>query len=180
MLRALASPGIFAQRSPQVFANTPASECLRRNLAASNWAWIRLTGRPVRRLCDLSSRGGRRVRIQFLLLMVVGWLARREREALAYLIAENRVLRQQLGGRRLRLTDDDRWYLAVHAYRLGRAGLREVASIVTPDILVRWHRELVARKWTYRSPQARRRGVVVEIRLAAAIGAAHPAWRAVL
>jgi hypothetical protein len=105
-------------------------------------------------LCDLSSRGGRRVRIQFLLLMVVGWLARREREALAYLIAENRVLRQQLGGRRLRLTDDDRWYLAVHAYRLGRAGLREVASIVTPDTLVRWHRELVARKWIYRSPPA--------------------------
>lgn len=85
---------------------------------------------------------------QFLLLMVVGWLARREREALAYLIAENRVLRQQLGGRRLRLTDDDRWYLAVRAYRLGRGGLREVASIVTPDTLVRWHRELVARKWT--------------------------------
>ena len=56
MLRALASPGIFAQRSPQVFANTPASECLRRNLAASNWAWIRLTlcaGAPV-----FEGRGG--------------------------------------------------------------------------------------------------------------------------
>jgi hypothetical protein len=36
--------------SPQVFGNTPASECLRRNLAGSNWAWIRFTlcaGAPV-------------------------------------------------------------------------------------------------------------------------------------
>jgi hypothetical protein len=31
-----------------------------------------------------------------------------EREALAYLIEENRLLRRQLGGQRLRLTDDDR------------------------------------------------------------------------
>ncbi len=109
--------------------------------------------------------------------MVVGWLARREREALAYLIAENRVFRQQLGGRRLRLTDDDRWYLAVRAYRLGRAGLREVASIVTPD---RWCGGTASSSRGSGSIGHRRRGVVVEIRLAAAIGAAHPAWRAVL
>jgi hypothetical protein len=43
LLRALESTGIFAQTSPRVFGNTPASECLRRNLAGSNWAWIRLT-----------------------------------------------------------------------------------------------------------------------------------------
>lgn len=50
MLRALESTGIFTQTSPRVFGNTPASECLRRNLAGSNWAWIRLTlcsGAPV-------------------------------------------------------------------------------------------------------------------------------------
>jgi hypothetical protein len=34
-------------------------------------------------------------------------LARREREALVYLIEENRCLRRQLGGRRMRLTDGD-------------------------------------------------------------------------
>jgi hypothetical protein len=33
-----------------------------------------------------------------LLLTVTGWLNRREREMLAYLIEENRVLRRQLGG----------------------------------------------------------------------------------
>ena len=45
---------------------------------------------------------------QMLLLPVTSWLDQREREVLAYLIEENRVLRRQLGGRRLRLTDDDR------------------------------------------------------------------------
>ena len=44
--------------------------------------------------------------------VLAGWLDRREREAVAYLIEENRLLRRQLGGRRLRLTDDDRRQLA--------------------------------------------------------------------
>ena len=55
--------------------------------------------------------------VQMLLIVLTGWLERREREALAYLIEENRLLRRQLGGRRLRLTDDDRRRLAVRAYR---------------------------------------------------------------
>jgi hypothetical protein len=42
------------------------------------------------------------------LLVLTGWLERREREAIAYLIEENRLLRRQLGGRRLRFTDDER------------------------------------------------------------------------
>jgi hypothetical protein len=44
-------------------------------------------------------------------------------------------LRRQLGGRRLRLTDDDRRRLAVRAFRVGRRALREIATIVTPDTL---------------------------------------------
>jgi hypothetical protein len=39
MLRALESTGIFTQVSPRVFANTPMSECLRRNAQGSQWAW---------------------------------------------------------------------------------------------------------------------------------------------
>src|SRR5258705_11003283 len=79
-----------------------------------------------------------------LLLVLTGWLEHREREALAYLIEENRLLRRQLGGRRLRLTDDDRRRLAVRAHRLGRRALREIATIVTADTLLRWHRQFVA------------------------------------
>ena len=61
---------------------------------------------------------------QMLLITVTSWLDQREREVLAYLIEENRILRRPLGGRRVRLTDGDRRKLAVRAYRLGRAALR--------------------------------------------------------
>jgi hypothetical protein len=50
-------------------------------------------------------------------MALTGWLARREREVVVSLIEENRCLRRQLGGRRLRLTDDDRGRLAAWAYR---------------------------------------------------------------
>jgi hypothetical protein len=73
--------------------------------------------------------------LQMVLRVMTGWLDRREREAVAYLIEENRLLRRQLGTRRLRLTDDDRRQLAARAYRVGRAALREIATIATPDSL---------------------------------------------
>jgi transposase InsO family protein len=101
---------------------------------------------------------------------------RREREALAYLIEENRLLRRQLGGRRLRLTDDDRRRLAARAYRVGRAALRKIATIATPDTLLRWHRQLIARKWTD-ARRSGRRGVRFEIRqLVERMATENPTW----
>jgi helix-turn-helix protein len=112
-----------------------------------------------------------------LLLVLTGWLERREREALAYLIEENRLLRRQLGGRRLRLTEEDRRRLAVRAFRVGRRALREIATIVTPDALLRWHRQLVARKWTYATPRSSRRGVLAEIgRVVVRMAEDNPTW----
>jgi len=32
---------------------------------------------------------------------------------------------------------------------LGRKALQEIAALVTPDTILRWHRELVALKWDY-------------------------------
>jgi hypothetical protein len=87
--------------------------------------------------------------LRFALAALVGWLDRQQPEALAYLIEENRILRGQLGGWCLRLTDDERRRLTVRGHRLGRRGLRQVATIVTPGTILRWHRHLVARKWTY-------------------------------
>jgi hypothetical protein len=52
--------------------------------------------------------------------LLIRWLDRQERDALPYPIEENRILRAQLRRRRLRLTDDDRRRLAVHAVRVGR------------------------------------------------------------
>jgi hypothetical protein len=81
-----------------------------------------------------------------------------------------------LGGWRLRLTDDDRRRLAVRAYRLGRQALRDIATIVTPDTLLPWHRQLVARKWTY-ATGASCRGVLAEIRqLTVRMAEENPMW----
>jgi putative transposase len=113
---------------------------------------------------------------QLLLMVLTGWLARREREVVDYLIEENRCLRRQLGTRRVRLTDDDRRRLAARAYRVGRAALREIATIATPDTLLRWHRRLIARKWTY-ARQPGRRNVLLEIRrLVVRMAEENPTW----
>ena len=114
--------------------------------------------------------------LQIVLRVLTGWLERREQDAIAYLIEENRFLRRQLGERRLRLTDADRRRLAVRVHRVGRATLREIATIVTPDTLLRWHRQLIARKWTYASTPGRR-GVLPEIQLLVTqMATENPTW----
>ncbi len=64
-----------------------------------------------------------------------------------YLKEENRVLREQLGGGRLRFTDDQRRRLAVKGRVLGRRALDGIAGLVTPDTILRWYRELIAAKY---------------------------------
>ena len=58
-----------------------------------------------------------------------------------------------------RLTDDQRRRLAVKAKCLGRRALDAVATLVTPDTLMRWHRRLIAWKWTYAAKRVGRPGV---------------------
>jgi len=114
---------------------------------------------------------------RFLLAALIGWLDHRQQEALAYLIEENRILRGQLHGRRVRLSDDERRQLAVRGHRLGRRGLRQVATIVTPDTILRWHRQLIARKWTYANGRCGRPGVLAEIRrLVVRMAEENPTW----
>jgi hypothetical protein len=114
--------------------------------------------------------------LRLVLLAITGWLDQQEREALAYLIEENRVLRRHVGQKRLRFTHDDRRRLAIRAHRLGRNALRSLATIVTPDTLLRWHRQLVVRKWTY--PVKRTRGsVLAAIRqLVVRMAEDNPTW----
>jgi putative transposase len=108
-------------------------------------------------------------------MAVAGWWADQRQEAVAYLVEENYILRTRLRGR-IRLTDDERRRLAVHGHRLGRRRLRQVATIVTPDTILRWHRQLITRKWTYVSRPGRR-GVLVEIqRLVVRMAGENPTW----
>ncbi len=76
---------------------------------------------------------------QFVLIAVAGWMNQRQLQMIEYLREENRVLGEQLGDRRLRLTDDQRRRLAARAKRLGRKVLAKLATIVTPETLLRWH-----------------------------------------
>ena len=85
--------------------------------------------------------------IQLLLFMLAGWVNRQQQQTIEYLKAENTVLREQPGERRVRFTDAQRRRLARAAKPLGRARLRELSTIVTPDTLLRWYHELVAAKY---------------------------------
>ena len=61
---------------------------------------------------------------RLLLISLAGWLNRRQQDVIDYLQEENRVLREQLGGKRLRFNDDQRLRLAVRAKKLGWRMLR--------------------------------------------------------
>ena len=84
---------------------------------------------------------------RFLLVAVARWMNQSQYRVIDYLREENRVLREQLGERRLRLTDDERRRLAAKAKGMGRKVLAEVATIVTPETLLAWHRKLIAQKY---------------------------------
>ncbi len=84
---------------------------------------------------------------RFLLIALAGWMNQRQQLTIAYLREENRVLHEQLGGRRLRFHDEQRRRLATKAKGLGRKLLAEVATLVTPETLLAWHRKLIAQKY---------------------------------
>ena len=87
--------------------------------------------------------------LRFLLAAFAGFVNRQQAQVIDYLAEENRVLKEQLGKKRPRLTDDQRRRLAVKGKPLGRRLLDKVAGIVTPDTILRWHRKLVAAHHTY-------------------------------
>ncbi len=76
-----------------------------------------------------------------------------------YLVAENRVLRQQLSadGRRLRLSDEQRRDLAVPGRAL-KPALRSYITIVKPETVMAWYRRLVAARYDSSAGGTRRPG----------------------
>jgi putative transposase len=115
--------------------------------------------------------------LRVLLVTLAGWVNRHQQHVIEYLLEENRVLKGQLNGHRLRLTDDQRRRLAAKGRRLGRRVLRQVATIVTPDTILRWHRQLIARKWTFTPKRPGRPRIMQEISsLILRMARENPAW----
>ena len=104
-------------------------------------------------------------------------MSRRQQDVIEYLVEENRVLKEQLKGRRLRLTDDQRRRLAAKGKRIGRRALNRFATIVTPDTIMRWHRKLIAAKRTFEAKRVGRPGLMKAIKaLIVRMATANSTW----
>jgi len=84
---------------------------------------------------------------QFLPVTLACRIHRNQQDVSDYLVEESRVLRRQLRGRRLRSTHAERRRLAVKGKAPGRQVIQKIATIVTPETILSWYHELVARRW---------------------------------
>jgi len=87
---------------------------------------------------------------QLFFLILSGWVNRQQQEIIEFQNAEIQALMDKMGRKRILLTDDQRRVLAVKGKALGRKTMMELTTIVTPDTILRWHRQLIAEKWDYR------------------------------
>ena len=84
-----------------------------------------------------------------MLLALAAWVNREQQARIEYLKTEVAVMKEQIGKKRFLLSDDQRRRLAVKGKTIGRKALDEVGSLFMPDTILRWHRQLIARKWDY-------------------------------
>lgn len=115
---------------------------------------------------------------QFMLAALAGWVYREQQKVIAYLQEEKWVLREHLGGKRIRFTDRQRRRLAAKGKVLGRKILSEIGTIVTPDTIMRWHRQLIARKYNGSKKRGPGRPRVLQIirELVVRMATENPAW----
>jgi putative transposase len=112
--------------------------------------------------------------------IVAGYANREQQQIIDYLRTENAILREKLGRRRSHLSDDQRQRLAEKGKLLGRKLLSTVATLFTPDTILRWHRLLIAQKWDYSQRRAKPIGrppVAQEVReLVVWLANENPSW----
>jgi putative transposase len=95
---------------------------------------------------------------QLLLVILAAWMNQLQQQIIEFQRKEIEVLRKRVGKKRIILDDDERRALAVKAKALGRKVLAEIGCLFTPDTLLRWHRELIARKWDYSKRREKKPG----------------------
>ena len=91
-------------------------------------------------------------------MFLSSWINRQQQEVIEYLRTENAVLKEKLGRKRFLLNDDQRRRLAAKGKILGRKQLEQFGTLFTPDTILRWHRQLIARKWDYSDQKGNRQG----------------------
>jgi transposase InsO family protein len=116
--------------------------------------------------------------LQFMAAWIGAWLGRHQARTIEYLRGENRALREQLGGGRIRLTDVQRRRLGELGKAVGRKGLGEVATIASPDTILRWYRELVAKKYdgSAKRGAGRPRKPAATVKLILRMAKENPRW----
>jgi putative transposase len=108
-------------------------------------------------------------------LVVLRCRSEREKEIEILLLRHQlRVLERQVA--RPQLTQADRAMLAAFSRVLSRQAWRR-SAFVTPATLLRWHRELVARRWTYTHRRPGRPATAAEMReLVVRLARENPGW----
>ena len=116
--------------------------------------------------------------LTYLLLIISGWVYRRQLVVIEFLQAENRLLKERLAGKRMRFTEAERALLARKAKAVGRKALLELDTLVSPDTLMRWHRRLIAQKWDFSKRRGPGRpGIMREIsQLIVRMAQENPGW----
>jgi transposase len=113
------------------------------------------------------------VRRLFELLILFGRSERAKELEILVLRHELHVLRRQVG--RPRLWSADRVLLAALGQLLPRK--RRRSFLVQPATLLRWHRDLVRRRWTYDRRRPGRRPLAAQVRaLILCLAAENPSW----
>ena len=84
---------------------------------------------------------------QLLLAGVAGWMNRKHQQVIEYLLEENRILREQLGKKRLSFSEVQKRRLAAKAKTIGLGRLKVIAQVASPQTLLKWFRDLIARKY---------------------------------
>ncbi|HZL17336.1 MAG TPA: hypothetical protein VFG23_06295 [Polyangia bacterium] len=116
--------------------------------------------------------------LQVLAARIATWLGEQQARVIEYQRAENAALLERLGKHRLRLTDGERRHLAKLGKALGRKALQQVATIATPDSILRWYRELVAARYDgskKRRPGRPRKAAEI-VRLLLEMARQNPGW----
>ena len=86
--------------------------------------------------------------VQFLLLVLAGWVNRQQQDVIDYLQEENRVLRAGLRGKRLLGSRTTTGAGSPSRPRLWAARRwPQIASVATPATVLRWYRCLIAAKY---------------------------------